>query len=217
MSLPTLDQASGLRSLMGRHAPRLVVVVTPFAAGAGRIVRPLAVALARQQRSVLVVDEAAPATVFSVAPDGGFAPAAQGSQPYVSLDDLAAVNATPAQFVLVDAHAGSAGLSPLAAGAHEVLVAVHGNETSGAALTAAYACIKGLHARHALSTFRILVLACGDAAVAQAVFQRLAAVASRYLTVTLTYAGYLPAAGAAPVVVENAYAQLARSLPAWAR
>lgn len=214
------DQAAGLRSLMGRQAPRMVAVVTPGAPANARVARSLASALARQRRQVLVVDEAvAPVTVLCAAPNGTLSAAIRdhGHKPFASLGELTAISPAPMQFVLVDAHSTSAGLSPLAAGAHEILVVVPGNDPTGAALTDAYACIKNLHTRHALLSFRILPTACDVESRAYGVFCRLATVASRYLTVSLSFAGYLPAGDASPVILENAYMNVARGMSAWFR
>lgn len=209
------DQAAGLRSLMGRQAPRRVAVVTPGEADGGRVLRPLALALARQRRQVWLVEAAAPTRVFSVLPDGGFAPIPHGHQPYASLSGLTALTASPPHCVLVQTAATQ--LPPLAVGAQVTLVVVPGNDPTGAALTAAYASIKSLHAHHAMRNFRILPMACTDAAAAQDVFHRLATVAARYLTVTLGYAGDLPAHDVAPLVRENAYVRVAQGWDDWFR
>lgn len=213
-----VDQAAGLRSLMTRQSPRMVTVIeSGQAAGPQRIASGLASALARQRRRVLFLDESAPDKLMDVVAARRTQLAVAQEQRFRSLGEIQAASADATQFVVLDAQVNDDGLSDLAASAHEILIAVEGEDVSGGSLTAAYACIKNLHARHRLLNFCILPVACSAEARAYGVFCRLATVASRYLTVKLTFAGYLPGPGSTAVAMENAYMALARGLLVRAR
>ncbi|MCK9512066.1 MAG: hypothetical protein M0R28_12640 [Pigmentiphaga sp.] len=211
------DQAAGLRSLMARQAPRLIAVRE--AEGLDGTAQGLAWALSRQGHEVLVVgarqarrlrrwpagaqqDEALPV----VAP----LPA--------SLGELMALPAVgKASVVLVEAPAAEEALG-LADQAPEALIVLPGNDGSGVALTTAYAALKHWHLRYPGIQHRVLVADVDSEARAYGVFCRLATVAARYLTVKLSFVGYLPAVAdpASPVRL-RAFERIALNLPRWHR
>lgn len=166
------------------------------------------------------------ATHFS--PGAAQATSLDGAKPFVSLGEVLAGFVPQADFVIVDTVPQGAGLSRLAASAHDVVVVMRGNDLSGATLTATYACIKQLHHQHALMHFRVLLTECDSEAGAYGMFCRLAVVASRYLTVVLHFCGYLPGSGlpgstaadtlASPRVrQQTAYLNVSRSMLLWGR
>nr|MBF0685313.1 hypothetical protein [Pseudomonas sp.] len=193
------DQAAGLRSMMARRTARLVAVVEQRVPQRTGVAAGLARALAHQHRGVLMMDEnqAGAATHFS--PGAAQATPLDGARAFVSLGEVLAGFVPQADFVIVDTVAENEGLSRLASSAHDVVIVMRGNDASGATLTATYACIKQLHSQHALMHFRILVTDCTSEASAYGMYCRLAAVASRYLTVVLHFCGYVPGASAAGV------------------
>lgn len=104
---------------------------------------------------------------------------------------LSKLLAGPADFVLIDAQLDAEGaLSPLAMHAHDVLIVMR---LTAQAITDAYACMKRLHFAHAIGQFRVLANQVESIAEAQAVFENLAGVASRYLAVSLESAGSVAA------------------------
>lgn len=104
---------------------------------------------------------------------------------------LSKLLAGPADFVLIDAQLDADGaLSPLAMHAHDVLIVMR---VTAQAITDAYACMKRLHFAHAIGQFRVLANHVESIPEAQAVFENLAGVASRYLTVSLESAGSVAA------------------------
>lgn len=228
------DQAAGLRSMMARRSARLVSVVEPRSQGRAGVAGGLARALAHQHRGVLLMDEiqAGAATHFS--PGAAQATSLDGARPFVSLGEVLAGFVPQADFVVVDTVPQEAGLSRLAASAHDVVIVMRGNDASGATLTATYACIKQLHSQHALMHFRILLTDCDSEAAAYGMYCRLATVASRYLTVVLHFCGYIPGAGGATVATsdidadgkapvaprarqQTAYLNVSRSMLLWGR
>ncbi len=215
-----VDQAAGLRSLMARKAARMVALVEAREPVRASVAGGLAQALARCQRSVLLIDEASSATARHFTANAQALATLQTRSPCASLGEALAGYGSSADFVLLDTLAqDDGGLSRLAAGAHDVVIVLRGDDASGAALTAAYACIKRLHALHALMRFRILLTDCDTESRAYGVYNRLATVASRYLTVALDFCGYLPAAPAAEQcgVNDNAYLNVGRSMLLWGR
>ncbi len=222
---PLPDQAAGLRSLMARQGPRLIVVCEDRADPLARrgVASSLAGALGRQRQAVLLLDEARPERLRRWLPEqteGGGHAVLPLPAPLTSLRDLVdAQDSERLNVVLIDAQPdGDGSLSPLAAQAQDALVVMPGNDASGAALTAAYATIKHLHQRHAGIFFRVLVTDCEVESRAYGVFCRLATVAARYLTVRLSFVGYLPPAEdpAAPALM-RAFDRVATNLPLWAR
>jgi len=213
-----MDQAESLRRMLApRTTRRIAVVGSGPGAGATTIALGLSHALAMQGERVLLIDEdrAARATRLSgAAPAGTLADvqsgrlaldAALGARPDASIAVLPAGRmqadaAFPqdklARFrsVLVDAMLDAQGddgaLSPLAAGAHNVLVVMRPEPAS---IKAAYACIKRVHQRYACRHFHLVVnMAAGEAAV-QAITGNLGRTASQYLGVDVNCAGWLPA------------------------
>jgi flagellar biosynthesis protein FlhG len=95
----------------------------------------------------------------------------------------------PADIVLIDTQLDRNGaLSSLAAQAQDFLIVTR---VAAAAITEAYACMKRLHYAHAIAQFRVLVNHVQNAADASVAFDNLAGVASRYLAVSLSQAGYV--------------------------
>ncbi len=92
--------------------------------------------------------------------------------------------------VLVDAGVDADGaLSPLAGGAHNVLIVMRPERAS---ITAAYACIKRLHHLYAWRQFHLIVNMAASEAAVQAILRNLARTASQYLGVEALCAGWLP-------------------------
>lgn len=212
-----IDQAAGLRSLMARQSGRLVAVVEPDAPDVGTTLA-LSQALAGLGRKVLMIDEVGRETSTVSEPPSGLSVLQGHAVTGRSLGDVVAAHGEAVDFVLVDAAFAENGtLSPLAASARDVMVVMRGDDPSGAALTAAYGCIKRLHGGHALMHFRVLLQGCVSESQAYSVFCRLATVASRYLTVSLSFAGYLPQrpVGLAPSL--GAVGGVARSMLLWLR
>ncbi|MGE4335710.1 MAG: hypothetical protein AB7E55_07020 [Pigmentiphaga sp.] len=214
---PPRDQAAGLRSLMARQGPRLIAVRE--AEGRDGTAQGLARALARQGQEALVIgacraerlrrwpagaskDEAVPALASVPNSLGELMALPMIGKPSVVLVDAPAAQETP----------GLAGQAP------EALVVLPGNDGSGVALTTAYAAIKHWHLSYPGIQHRVLVADIDSEARAYGVFCRLATVAARYLTVKLSFVGYLPAtddpASSARV---RAYERLALNLPRWHR
>jgi flagellar biosynthesis protein FlhG len=159
---PFTDQADGLRRLMANSPGRRVTFVGGApAVGVSSVTMNLASALARLGQDVRLLTERA-----DVPTPGA---------------------ARQSQLVLVDARLDGQGmLSPLAAGADDVVVVLRPQAES---ITSAYAGIKRLHQAHGLSHVRVLINHVVDAGEAQRIFLNLAGVASRYLSVTLELAG----------------------------
>jgi flagellar biosynthesis protein FlhG len=160
------DQADGLRRLMASSPGRFVAVVGSDAAvGIESVSSNLKAALMQQGQDVLLLDECT-----------GLNP------PSLQRD---------ARLVLINAALdGDGALSPVAAGADDILVVLQANAAS---IMQAYACIKRLHYAHALQRVRILVNQVTDAAEAQRVLTNLAHTGSRYLAVALEPAGWVRA------------------------
>jgi flagellar biosynthesis protein FlhG len=160
------DQADGLRRLMASSSGRLVVVLGGDSSiDVASVTRNLAAALVRQGKEVLLLDEYGGAPSNDVQREG--------------------------RLVLVNAMLNKEGaLSPLAAQADHILVALQPNAAS---ITQAYACIKRLHQAHALQRLRVLVNGATDAAEAQRILTNLAQTANRYLSLALEPAGWVRA------------------------
>lgn len=212
------DQAAGLRSMMARRSARLVSVVEPRGQGRTDVAAGLSRALAHQHRGVLLMDETKAGAATHFSPGAAQATSLDGARPFVSLGEVLAGFVPQADFVIVDTVPQETGLSRLAASAHDVIIVMRGNDLSGATLTATYACIKQLHSQHALMHFRVLVTDCDSEASAYGMYCRLAAVASRYLTVVLHFCGYLPGEAAAPRARQQAaYLNVSRGMLLWGR
>jgi len=217
------DQAAGLRSMMARRSARLVAVVEPRQQDRTDVAAGLARALAHQHRGVLMLDEAQAGAATHFSAGTAQATSLDGARHFVSLGEVMSGFVPQSDFVVVDTVLQDTGLSRLAASAHDVVIVMRGNDPSGAALTATYACIKQLHGQHALMHFRVLLTDCDSEASAYGMFCRLATVASRYLTVVLHFCGYLPGvgtsgAGAAPRARQQAaYLNVSRSMLLWGR
>lgn len=224
-SQPQSDQAAGLRSLMARQGPRLIVVCEDRDHPATRrgVASSLAGALGRQRQAVLLLDESRPERLRRWLPDpaegGGPAVLPLAELPATLGELLKAQDGQRLNVVLIDAMANAdGGLSPLASQAQDALVVLPGNDESGAALTSAYATIKQLHQRHAGILFRVIVTDCAVESRAYGVFCRLATVASRYLTVRLSFVGHLPpAAQSSDPALMRAFDRVAANLPLWSR
>lgn len=183
----------------------------------------LANALARQGQSVLLLDEARPDRLRRWRP--GTSPGVSDAvlpltaSPQSLGELLAAQGNVPLNVVLVDALGAADGqLSALAAQAHDALTVLAGNDPGGAALTAAYAGIKQLHGRHPGMFHRVVVTDCDVESRAYGVFCRLATVAARYLTVRLSFVGYVPVStDTTAAAVQRAYDRMAVNLPLWTR
>ena len=214
-----MDQAESLRRMLApRVTRRIAVVASERGAGATTVALGLSHALAMQGERVMLVDEDAAgwrATRLSGAKPGGtFAQLQAGSLTLEAAigaraDDAVAVLPAGRQppgasfpadklagfrSVLVDAALDLNGpdsvLSPLAGGAHNVVVVMRPEPAS---ITAAYACIKRLHHLYACRHFQLVVNMAASEATVQAVTRNLARTASQYLGVEASYAGWLPA------------------------
>ncbi len=160
------DQADGLRRLMASSPGRLVAMVgSEPAAGVASVSSNLRAALMQQGQDVLLLDER------------------KGPKPtHLQRDE---------RLVLINAALdGDGALSPVAAGADDVLVVLQANAAS---IMQAYACIKRLHYAHALQRVRILVNQAADAIEARRILTNLAHTGSRYLAVALEPAGWVRA------------------------
>jgi flagellar biosynthesis protein FlhG len=105
------------------------------------------------------------------------------------IDSFANV-APPMDVVLVDAAAGSTSrLLSLAFPCHEVVVVV---SSQPASITTAYALIKHITGNSGNQRFRVLVNKVGDETEAKKIFDNMARVASRYLSVSLDFIGFIP-------------------------
>ncbi|WP_439672721.1 MinD-like ATPase FlhG/YlxH, activator of the FlhF-type GTPase [Cupriavidus necator] len=210
-----MDQAESLRRMLApRTTRRIAVVASERGAGATTVALGLSHALAMQGERVLLVDEdaaAACATRLSGArPAGTLADvsagrlsleAAAGTGPGGVLAVLPAGRPVPGcawpaaaasgfRSVLVDAGVDADGaLSPLAGGAHNVLIVMRPELAS---ITAAYACIKRLHHLYAWRQFHLIVNMAASEATVQAILRNLARTASQYLGVEALCAGWLP-------------------------
>ncbi len=215
-----IDQAEGLRRLLAREGSRVIAVTGgPGAPGRTTTVINLAAALTAQGKDVLVIDEClGPRSVSGllggVRGAGNFAAVMRGE---MALDEAVGRHALgfgvlaasrehraqytsaqlnqvltgPADFVLIDAQLDAEGaLSPLAMHAHDLLIVMR---VSAQAITDAYACMKRLHFAHAIGQFRVLANHIEQGPEAQAAFENLAGVASRYLAVSLENAGCVAA------------------------
>jgi len=215
-----IDQAEGLRRLLAREGSRVIAVTGgPGAPGRTTAVINLAAALTAQGKDVLIIDEClGPRSVSGllggVRGAGNFAAVMRGE---MALDEAVGRHALgfgvlaasrehraqytsaqlnkvltgPADFVLIDAQLDAEGaLSPLAMHAHDLLIVMR---VSAQAITDAYACMKRLHFAHAIGQFRVLANHIEHGPEAQAAFENLAGVASRYLTVSIENAGCVAA------------------------
>jgi flagellar biosynthesis protein FlhG len=96
----------------------------------------------------------------------------------------------PMDVVLVDAAPDSASrLLSLAFPCHEIIVLV---SSQPASITTAYALIKDISGNSGNHRFRVLVNKVGDEAEAKKIFDNMARVASRYLSVSLGFIGFIP-------------------------
>jgi flagellar biosynthesis protein FlhG len=96
----------------------------------------------------------------------------------------------PMDVVLVDAAAGSTSrLLLLAFPCHEIVVLV---SSQPASITTAYALIKHISGNSGSHRFRVLVNKVGDETEAKKIFDNMARVASRYLSVSLDFIGLIP-------------------------
>ncbi|WP_432262593.1 MinD/ParA family ATP-binding protein [Cupriavidus sp. TMH.W2] len=208
-----MDQAESLRRMLApRTTRRIAVVASECGAGATTVALGLSNALAMQGERVLLVDEdaaAARATRLSgTRPAGTLAgvnagrlslEAAAGTGPGGVLSVLPAGRPVPGntlpaaggfRSVVVDAAIDADGvLSPLAGGAHNVLVVMRQELAS---ITDAYACIKRLHHLYAWRQFHLIVNMAASEATVQAILRNLARTASQYLGVEVLCAGWLP-------------------------
>lgn len=215
MSALAVDQAESLRRMLAPRATRrIAVLASEPGAGATTVALGLSHALAMQGERVLLVDEdtrAARATRLSgTTPAGTLADvhagrmaleAAAGTGPGGVLSVLPAGRQVPGgalpaaavtglRSVLVDAAVNADGaLSPLAGGAHNVLIVMRPEPAS---ITAAYACIKRLHHLYAWRQFHLIVNMAPAEAAVQAILRNLARTASQYLGVEALCAGWLP-------------------------
>jgi len=211
------DQAAGLRTLMARQGSRLIAVRE--AENRHGIVHGLARALASQGREVMVIDACRGESLRRWRAGASKDEAVPTSEPLpMSLGELMALPAVgKPSVVLVDAPLareapGLAGQAP------EALVILPGDDGSGEALTTTYAAIKHWHLSHPGVQHRVLVTGVDSEPRAYGVFCRLATVAARYLTVKLSFVGYLPVAdGLASPARMRAYERLALNLPRWHR
>lgn len=218
-----LDQAAGLRSLMARQGPRLITVCEPREAPRRGVASSLASALGRQGQAVLLLDEGRPDRLRRWLPGSGEG-AGDAVLPLASVPGslsglLATQDSERLNVVLLDTLSAPDGqLSSLAAQAQDGLTVLNGADTGGAALTAAYAGIKQLHARHPGMFHRVVITDCDVESKAYGVFCRLATVAARYLTVRLSFVGFLPpATEAASPALLRAYDRMAANVPLWSR
>ncbi|MBG6070459.1 MULTISPECIES: hypothetical protein [unclassified Polaromonas] len=161
-----LDQADGLRRLMGGNtAQRVAVIDSPASAGVCSVTQNLAAALMQQGQDVLLLDECVGPQAMPLARDG--------------------------RLVLVNAVLDPDGaLSTLAASTDHILVVFQANAQ---AITQAYLRIKKLHYAHAFQHLRVLVNEADDPAQAQRMLANLATTGSRYLGLDLQTAGFVRA------------------------
>lgn len=161
-----LDQADGLRRLMGGNtAQRVAVIDSPAIAGVCSVTQNLAAALMQQGQDVLLLDECVGPQAMPLARDG--------------------------RLVLVNAVLDPDGaLSTLAASTDHILVVFQANAQ---AITQAYLRIKKLHYAHAFQHLRVLVNEADDPAQAQRMLANLATTGRRYLGLDLQPAGFVRA------------------------
>lgn len=96
----------------------------------------------------------------------------------------------PMDMVLVDAAPVRASrLLSLTASSHEIVVMV---SSEPASITAAYSLIKNISGDHGKQQFRVLVNQVSAETEAQMIFDNIARVASRYLSVPLDFIGFVP-------------------------
>ena len=96
----------------------------------------------------------------------------------------------PMDVVLVDAAPVRASrLLSLTASSHEIVVVV---SSEPASITAAYSLIKNISGDHGKQQFRVLVNQVGAETEARMIFDNMARVASRYLSVSLDFMGFVP-------------------------
>lgn len=212
------DQAAGLRELMARHNARMIAVVEPPEPGRPQLAKGLAQALARAQRSVLFLGEGDDTRARHAQAGVWMQRSRAPHAPCSSAGEALSAFACAADFLLLDCplQAG-ADLGRLASQAQDVVIVLDAGDVSGAALTAAYAGIKHLSARHAIMQFRIVPNECATAAAAQTAYQRLAAVAARYLTVRLHFGGFVPARASGREAYEQACSVIGADMLRWGR
>ncbi len=110
-------------------------------------------------------------------------------QKHILLDQVSQLNRR-FDYMLVDTAPGiDDNVLYLNSAAQEILVVVTPDPSS---LTDAYALIKVLNQRHRENRFSIVINMAKDEHEAQAVFQKLSDVASRFLCVSLDYRGFIP-------------------------
>jgi flagellar biosynthesis protein FlhG len=98
--------------------------------------------------------------------------------------------AQPMDVVLVDAAPVRASrLLSLTASSHEIVVMV---SSEPASITAAYSLIKNMSGDHGKQQFRVLVNQVGAESEARMIFDNMARVASRFLSVSLDFLGFVP-------------------------
>lgn len=209
------DQAESLRRMLApRVTRRIAVVASEPGAGATTVALGLGNALQLQGERALLVDEdalgaratrlsgAAPAGTLAdvlsarIALDAAIAtpagvPVLPAGVPPASAVALPAQALSGIRTLLADAHADADGaLSPLASGAHNLIVVMRPERAS---ITATYACIKRLHHLYACRQFQLVVNMAANEATVAAIARNLASTAQQYLGVEVGYAGYVPA------------------------
>ena len=224
------DQADGLRRLLAQF-PTRIIAVAGMAGGVGAttVAMNLAVALVRQGREVLLLDEHCPkdgsiCAVWSLDPTGTLADAVGASSAASAARAACGVSVLPsppgalpaaadarllckAGVIVIDAALDSDGrLSPLGQGADELVLVL---QPSVASITSTYAGLKRLHHAHGLQRFRPLVNGVTGAAQAGQIMGNLASASARYLTVSLQPGGWVrsdanvaPARGLGQTVAE---------------
>lgn len=202
------DQADGLRRLLSAGRSRIIAVAgLSRGVGATTAAMNLGVELARSGKTVLLLDEHAPAgnsacRVWSAQPAGALADVAARR---MSIDDAAASvcqgmrvlpapagdpyggislrTLCPEEIVVIDVALDRHGrLSPLAKLADELVVIM---QPTAASITATYAGLKQLQFTHALQTFQFVVNAAASRQQADVVSSNVVNTSSRFLAVSL--------------------------------
>ncbi len=223
MRSPRHDQAEGLRRLLERGSPRLltlriggdgrigammhlaaalaeagseVLILDAGVPGQG-IAAQLGLAPAFDLEDVIRRGRAAEEIVLHGPAGIRLLPLGRGARPFAQLPAaeqeqlLARCAGSAVDTVLTELASGGAGSEPWPGSLTEEIIVVSGS--SAAAITAGYAVVKQRAQEAARREFHLLVAEVADEAQARAVSDNMARVARRYLQVSLSFIGHVPA------------------------